>query len=60
MNHLLKVSVHISYLEIYNESIIDILTNKENLEIRETKSKAIIIQGLQEIEVKSYEEAMNL
>lgn len=41
----MKVLIKISYLEIYNETIIDLLNcnSKDNLEIRETKNKMIIV-----------------
>ena len=46
--------IRFSYLEIYNESIIDLLSPEEkNLDIRENPEKGIIVQGLTEVEVES-------
>jgi kinesin family protein 5 len=57
----MKVFVKISYLEIYNETIIDLLnTSRDNLDVRETKSKMIVIPGLKELDVKDYDSAIKL
>lgn len=50
-----------SFLEIYNETIIDLLNPKEgNIEIREHYSKGIYIQNLSEKVVSTREEAEQL
>jgi hypothetical protein len=50
--------VKVSFLEIYNETIIDLLNPKEaNIEIREHYSKGIYIQNLSEKVVSTREEA---
>ena len=55
----ISVELKVSYLEIYNESINDLL-NKENnnLDIRENLSKGIYIQNLSEIPVKNENDAL--
>lgn len=57
----LKVNeMKVSYLEIYNESVNDLLdTSKKNLEIREGK-KGIFVENLTEIRVDTPEIAFNL
>lgn len=51
----------ISYLEIYNEAIRDLLANKyECLDLREDSEKGLIVSGLLEIEVNSPEQVMKL
>jgi hypothetical protein len=50
----------ISYLEIYNENVNDLLCSNpslKNLEVRES-IQGVYIQGLTEIETKSAEEAL--
>ena len=55
-----NVKVCISFLEIYNESVNDLLDEgKKNLEIREDK-KQIVIEGLSKHEVKTPEELLSL
>lgn len=50
-----SVKVHVSFLEIYNESVNDLLDSaKKNLEIREDKiNKQIVVENLSRVEVKS-------
>ena len=41
------VNVEVSFLEIYNENVNDLLDNtKRNLEVRETKSGEIVVEAL--------------
>lgn len=54
-------SVKVSYLEIYNESIKDLLTiDDKNLEIREDPIKGIVIAGITEIITVSVTEIMTV
>ncbi|CAD8081819.1 unnamed protein product [Paramecium sonneborni] len=49
--------VKVSFLEIYNEKIMDLLdTNKTNLKIKEDRLRGIFVQNLTEIKVESPEE----
>jgi centromeric protein E len=59
---ILKISeIKVSYLEIYNESVNDLLdTSKKNLEIREEKKKGIYVENLTEIRVDTPDIAFNL
>ncbi|CAD8089029.1 unnamed protein product [Paramecium primaurelia] len=51
----------VSYVEIYNENIRDLLTSEDkNLEIREDKNNGIQIAGVIEIEVKTVTEVLSL
>ena len=53
--------VKISYIEIYNENILDLLSSSEaGLDIREDFKKNITIIGLNEEKVGSVEEAMKI
>lgn len=55
------VKIEISYLEIYNESVNDLLdVTKKNLNVREVKNKGVQVEGLSKIEVTSREHALNL
>ncbi|XP_013092550.2 chromosome-associated kinesin KIF4-like [Biomphalaria glabrata] len=54
-------TVTVSYIEIYNEDLNDLLcsaSQREQLSIREETNGGIKIQGLKEVEVKSFEETM--
>jgi len=55
-----RVKVIISYMEIYNEQINDLLDpSKKNLEIREDRTKKeISVEGLTKVEVKTPEQVM--
>ncbi|KAI0333577.1 kinesin [Cubamyces sp. BRFM 1775] len=56
-------SIKGSYIEIYNEDLIDLLadtTGKRDVQIREDKQGHIIWEGLREVHVKSANEVMNL
>ncbi len=53
-----NVKVHISYLEIYNESINDLLSEEgKNLEVRES-IQGVYVEGLKEIQISSAEECL--
>lgn len=55
------VKIEISYLEIYNESVNDLLdVTKKNLNVRDVKNKGVQIEGLCKIEVNTKEQALNL
>ena len=45
--------IAISYVEIYNEEIRDLLGNREELKLHEDPSKGVVIQGVKEIFVES-------
>lgn len=55
-------SIKGSYIEIYNEDLIDLLTDdtagKREVQIREDKQGHIIWEGLREVNVKSANEVM--
>lgn len=53
-----KFLVRCSYLEIYNESILDLLgkDNNRKLDVKEDKDKGIFVQGLTSVIVKSIPE----
>ncbi|KAI0780599.1 kinesin [Trametes elegans] len=56
-------SIKGSYIEIYNEDLIDLLADvsgKRDVQIREDKQGHIIWEGLREVNVKSAHEVMNL
>jgi len=54
-------SVRVSFLEIYNEMIKDlIVTSSDVLDLREDPEKGITVAGLSEIEVGSPEDVMQL
>ena len=48
------VIIRVSYIEIYNETIKDLLSSSDkNLELREDPQQGVIVNGLTEIEVKT-------
>lgn len=52
-----KYLVRCSYLEIYNESILDLMgTKNHKLDVKEDPKKGIFVQGLTNIIVKSTSE----
>lgn len=52
-------SIKISYLQIYNEMIQDLLNEKaNNLHIREDKRKGIFVEGLSEWSVRTTDELL--
>jgi len=55
-----EYNVKLSYLEIYNENIRDLLssTNEENLELREDPSKGLSVSGITELNVNSTKDIM--
>ena len=55
------VKINISYMEIYNENVNDLLNSEnKNLEIREDRDqKSIFVQGLSKIEIKNPEEVLH-
>ncbi|CAD8168433.1 unnamed protein product [Paramecium pentaurelia] len=56
-SHDLIYIVKVSFLEIYNEKIMDLLdTNKTNLKIKEDRLRGLFVQNLTEIKVESPEE----
>ena len=58
-NENLKFEVQFSYLEIYNESVLDMLTESatKNLVINEDPVKGLKIQNLKYFDVKTIQEA---
>ena len=56
-----KYIVKVSYSEIYNETVNDLIdSTKKNLEIRESSQKGIFVNNLSEITVTTVEKAMQL
>jgi centromeric protein E len=56
----IKCEIKLSYLELYNEMINDLLdTKKKNLEIRENSQKVIFVEGLTEVNIDSYDKVLN-
>ena len=56
-----EYQVKISYLEIYNELIRDLISaSNEFLDVREDSVKGVIVAGLSEIHVLSPEEVMDV
>ena len=55
------MKIQISYMEIYNENVNDLLDpSKKNLKIREDKSKGeVVVDGLSKFEVTSVSEIMS-
>lgn len=58
----LKISVEVSYIEIYNEKVRDLLNpkNKGNLKVREHPSLGPYVEDLSKLVVASYPDIMNL
>jgi len=55
-----KYNVKISYLEIYNEVVRDLLNpNQENLDVREDPVKGVVVAGLSEISASSPENVVS-
>ena len=58
---IINSKITVSFIEIYNESINDLLNStKINLELRETSNKEVIVNNLTEIKIDTHEEALNL
>lgn len=56
-----KYTLKASYLELYNETVNDLLNaNNKNLEIRESSQKGVFVNNLTEIQVTNPEKAMQL
>ena len=56
-----KYVVKVSYTEIYNETVNDLIdSSKKNLEIRESSLKGIFVNNLSEISVTNLEKTMQL
>jgi len=59
--HNKELLVKISYLEVYNETLRDLLTEEENLvELREDPEKGPILSGITEVITKNDQEVMTL
>ncbi|RXW24238.1 hypothetical protein EST38_g1621 [Candolleomyces aberdarensis] len=58
----LKITVEVSYIEIYNEKVRDLLNPKNtgNLRVREHPSLGPYVEDLSKLVVSGYEEMMNL
>ncbi|KAL9898288.1 kinesin-like protein Klp61F [Glossina fuscipes fuscipes] len=60
----LEFSMRVSYLELYNEELCDLLSSDDSIKIRifddSTKKGSIIIQGLEEISVHSKDDVYKL
>ena len=53
--------ISVSFIEIYNESINDLLdSSKINLDLRETPNREVIVNNLTEIKIRNHEQALNL
>lgn len=63
-NGSITYNVHVSYFEIYNEHVKDLLTPRTNppnyLKIRESKSDGVYVQNLTDEPVRSYEDIERL
>lgn len=63
-NSSITYNVHVSYFEIYNEHVKDLLTPRTNppnyLKIRESKSDGVYVQNLTDEPVKTYEDIERL
>ena len=56
-----KYSVTLSYLEVYNENIRDLLApSGEYLDLREDSAKGVVVAGITELAANSVSEVMNL
>merc|ERR1712066_33629 len=57
-------SMKISFMELYNEQIIDLLSNQDrsnqNLRIQENEHGEMVIPGLSQVEVNSYSKTMEI
>ena len=58
---IVESKISVSFIEIYNESINDLLdSSKINLDLRETSNKEVIVNNLTEIKINNHEQALNL
>lgn len=56
-----EFKLSVSYLEIYNENIKDLLSSEDhNLDIREDPLRGVVIFGITEVEAKSTSEILSL
>jgi kinesin family protein 18/19 len=55
-----NIKVKLTYIEIYNETLRDLLNNGENLELREDNNKGSHLIGVNEIEVNSSTEVFKV
>jgi hypothetical protein len=57
-------NIHVSYFEVYNEHVRDLLVPKTNsphfLKIRESQSEGVYIQGLTDSRVENYNDVLRL
>lgn len=54
------ISAKMSYYEIYNEAINDLLdTSKTNLEIREDKENGVFVKDLTQVDVHDFQTAIS-
>ena len=54
-----SMSAKMTYYEIYNESVNDLLSpSKTNLEVREDKDSGVFIKDITQVDVHDYESAM--
>jgi hypothetical protein len=61
VSHSTSVFVNVSYLEIYNEIVNDLLdSTKRNLEVRESKFGGVFVENLTEKHVNSVCDVMKL
>ena len=54
------VSVEISFMEIYNERVRDLLTKKSNVRVREHPRRGVYVEDLSSFAVSSYDEVLKL
>ena len=52
--------VYCSYIEIYNESVHDLLTNASNLKLVDDNRFGVVVLGAKKVRVKNFEEGINL
>ena len=56
-----EITAKVSYLEVYNETIRDLLTSDEtNLDLREDPGKGISVAGLTEFEINSTQDVLQI
>lgn len=52
--HVKEIIIRMSYLEIYNENIKDLLTTDDkSLDLREDPEKGVVVYGITEVVVES-------